>query len=212
MAAISRVSRFSPCSLHHAALGPRGLTCRQWAYAWIIAKWSLCMEPAKCTLWASSAIWTNGVFRDRNAARTAAGLSTRNMAAWRSILATIGCTGREAMARPKSVRAPSGVRAFMSCSSATALAMDSVGGHAMDWPSWCSTSPPSMTLHCSTTSSSGLDSISGTGKSARRSRQWEGNRCTTTPTWHRPARPLRCIALARVTSDTSREDTFLSAS
>mmetsp|Transcript_85582 Transcript_85582/g.237192 ORF Transcript_85582/g.237192 Transcript_85582/m.237192 type:complete len:255 (-) Transcript_85582:262-1026(-) len=100
----------------------------------------------------------------------------------------------------------------ISCSSQTACSTQATDGCESDLESTSWGSPRPRARSCRTTSSRDLLRISGVGQRLSSGIFHLGNRCTTTPSCVRPARPARCVAFAHVFNEVSSAPSWRSES
>mmetsp|Transcript_19653 Transcript_19653/g.33856 ORF Transcript_19653/g.33856 Transcript_19653/m.33856 type:complete len:241 (-) Transcript_19653:1490-2212(-) len=142
----------------------------------------------------------NGVLSVKNAASTAAGLSTLKAAPQNSSLAATGGTGRRASMQPRGVGVDcsSILRACMFCRDLMAFAIAALGSGESRLPNLDWMSAVAVTLHCSTNSSRFRSVKLSPGSS---SNFQEGKRWTTVPSWQAW---LTRFTLSRVINETKR--------
>mmetsp|Transcript_14939 Transcript_14939/g.48466 ORF Transcript_14939/g.48466 Transcript_14939/m.48466 type:complete len:386 (+) Transcript_14939:305-1462(+) len=195
----------------------------KWLYALRMVRWSLC-PTAKPLLAASAASRLSkgerkGERPDRMAAMVSASSATPKIAPSRRNLPMRTSVGRVARCWPRGVSrspAPSVLPSSSSASSSTSIRSACSTAGRDGGSSSCSQTAAAQRSYLSalivrTSRSSGTRRISGCWcASATWSKEWLVLRWKATPGRTRPARPRRCLALARETS-TSSSDSILRA-
>mmetsp|Transcript_12022 Transcript_12022/g.40673 ORF Transcript_12022/g.40673 Transcript_12022/m.40673 type:complete len:284 (+) Transcript_12022:860-1711(+) len=159
----------------------------------------------------------NGLRTERMDTSVTTGSRHRRRQPYTSALPTWGSTGRKARRRPRGVSCSRASRASMSTRRFTAFSRASSSGGVSARRRKRATPPRpwaarSRTRTCRQSCSSEVRTISGSWYSSS-SRSFErGKRCQHLPGLTRPARPRRCVALARETHAGSSAPILFSAS